>query len=134
MKKTKRNGILAAIHIKKAAMNFPDDLYRGIIFDNFKKNSAKELGDAQLCDLLNILEYIQTGKPFQPAHMINRSQMSYLNDLCYRNNINVPTAYISKIIHREILDIMELTKIEAGKVIRKLQSMSRAKNKKKKTD
>ena len=115
-------------------MNFPDDLYRGIIFDNFKKNSAKELGDAQLCDLLNILEYIQTGKPFQPAHMINRSQMSYLNDLCYRNNINVPTAYISKIIHREILDIMELTKIEAGKVIRKLQSMSRAKNKKKKTD
>lgn len=129
MQADKRKAVLAAIHIKKHAMRLSDELYRSILSDNFGQESSADLSDDQLHTFLQILDYIQTGKPIQRPEQVNRRQLSYLHDLCGLAGINFPVQYVSKIIHHEVAALEQLTKTEAGHCIRALQAMSRRKKK-----
>lgn len=127
MQADKRKAVLAAIHIKKSAMHLSDELYRSIMSDNFGKDSSKDLSDDQLHTFLQILDYMQTGKPIQRPELINRKQLSYLHDLLGLAGISFPVQYVSKIVHHEVFALEQLTKSEAGACIHALQAMSRRK-------
>ncbi len=111
----------AKIHILLKEHNIDDETYRTILWGNFGVGSSKDLNYKQYIQLLRILQksfkkHFKTEK--QTGNKITDKQKSYINDLM-KNNGNIFNAekYISKVIHREIKSIDELTKREAGIVI-----------------
>jgi phosphoribosylaminoimidazole-succinocarboxamide synthase len=121
----KRKQLIKIIHVKKNALNFSDELYRSTLSDNIGKTSTKDMTLSELRDTLAIFDYIQTGKPIPKKGMINKRQLSFLNDLCSQKGITNAVNYVSAVIHKPVHALEDLTGKDAGMVIRALQRKKR---------
>lgn len=60
---------LAKIHIAKKELGLDDDIYRGVLWDRYHKESAAELSDLQAADLLDLFRQ----KGWRPASIGQRA-------------------------------------------------------------
>lgn len=109
---------IQSIHILKNKLGLSDEIYRALLQENFNKNSSKDLSLDQQSQLINFLnsQIISTKKP----NACSYKQINYIQFLS-KNTINDLSAFCSKIVNRSIIQIQELSKSEAIKVINALQ-------------
>ncbi|URA10527.1 hypothetical protein [Thermospira aquatica] len=98
----------ARIHILLKECKISEEEYRTILRDNFEVESSRQLNFNQYDRLISLL----LQKRFSML------QKEYLNDMLKRMEIRFPEAYISKILHKEIRRIDDMTREEIGKVLR----------------
>ncbi len=120
----------ARIHVLLKEKNIPDEIYRVILYSNFGVESSKDLNWVQYVKLLKILKnnFKSVSKPNKKkTNEITEKQKEYIFDLLNSLGTIYNTAkYVSRIIHREVNNISELTKHEAAIVIRCLRRKKHA--------
>lgn len=113
-----RNKLLARVHITKQEIGIADDVYREMLMQFFKVDSAKFLDDMQLTALLALLNpHISNG--------ITPKQMGYIDHLLSISPVQAFEAFASRVIKRKIFTVRHLTSSEASLVIRALQNYGR---------
>ncbi|MEM4625270.1 MAG: phage protein GemA/Gp16 family protein [Candidatus Pacearchaeota archaeon] len=119
----------ARIHILLKEYGIDDEVYRTILWGNFGVGSSKELNYKQYQELLKIIKNTFK-KNLNREKLITEKQIEYLKKLLNKYGIIYnKEKYISQILHKEIYNIYEVNKKEAGKLIRIIKDRIKSKEK-----